>query len=480
MMAKGLELGRQARRPLLKVVRSPRKTLFRMSLVLLFLASVAAILLIVEGSVAGESSGEAKAMSPMAFWGMRTAADLHHGMPEPRLISFSGASRGVTVDLSMGTVGAVARIMPFGDSITQGVVNRNLRDTGGYRTPLWQMSLRGGGLVEFVGPEKSAVPGPQDPDHAGFGRRTLVWAEEEAPNLLARYRPDVILLMFGTNDSNEADAENMLARAGRLFDRIASESPGTLLLVADPPPIRSDAQPHQRVAAMETFRTLLPVIIRERVEQGGRIQHVSMAALGVQHVSAPPADNGLHPTPSGYCAMAAAWATGLAQSGLSTGYLPLLPINMKGVADITGSAFNDRLVGTAGMNRLRGGRGNDVLIPNGGADELWGGPDADLFVFTTADIGTGVAIVHDFNAEEGDRLDLSSISAAYPEPDMIVFRPTDAGTFLAVDPDGMIGEMPPVEIAWFPGASIGPDVVLEQTPVACDPNLETQSASLPH
>jgi Ca2+-binding RTX toxin-like protein len=43
-----------------------------------------------------------------------------------------------------------------------------------------------------------------------------------------------------------------------------------------------------------------------------------------------------------------------------------------GIENLTGSDFNDRLIGDTGDNQLRGGAGNDVLKGKGGADRYWG------------------------------------------------------------------------------------------------------------
>ena len=56
------------------------------------------------------------------------------------------------------------------------------------------------------------------------------------------------------------------------------------------------------------------------------------------------------------------------------------------------------------------GRGGDDILSGGlGADRLEGGSGADLFVFGEVDAGRD--LIADFNAAEGDRIDLSAIDA---------------------------------------------------------------------
>ena len=74
---------------------------------------------------------------------------------------------------------------------------------------------------------------------------------------------------------------------------------------------------------------------------------------------------------------------------------------------------HDRLDGGAGHDVLYGQGGNDVLRGGTGSDQLFGGSGADLFVWRQGDAGRIGAPdqdrVHDFNAQEGDRLDLRDL-----------------------------------------------------------------------
>ncbi len=71
---------------------------------------------------------------------------------------------------------------------------------------------------------------------------------------------------------------------------------------------------------------------------------------------------------------------------------------------VDGGAGNDTLVGDAGNNIFVGGAGHDVLT---------GGDGADTFVWKASDAGTVGApatdVVTDFNADDGDKLDLSQL-----------------------------------------------------------------------
>jgi Ca2+-binding RTX toxin-like protein len=84
---------------------------------------------------------------------------------------------------------------------------------------------------------------------------------------------------------------------------------------------------------------------------------------------------------------------------------------------LSGMAGNDTLDGFAGADQLYGGSGNDVLY--GGvtslaaeSDALTGGAGADTFVFLDATWSTATGTDHilDFDASEGDRIDLHALA----------------------------------------------------------------------
>ncbi|HEY8963600.1 MAG TPA: type I secretion C-terminal target domain-containing protein, partial [Alphaproteobacteria bacterium] len=81
-----------------------------------------------------------------------------------------------------------------------------------------------------------------------------------------------------------------------------------------------------------------------------------------------------------------------------------------GVADtISGGAGNDTIFAWTGNDTLKGGAGNDILAGEGGADILTGGSGQDVFVSHRGDLGTYVDRITDFDANEGDVIDLSSL-----------------------------------------------------------------------
>lgn len=86
-----------------------------------------------------------------------------------------------------------------------------------------------------------------------------------------------------------------------------------------------------------------------------------------------------------------------------------------GAAGGTGNALANTLVGNAAANALSGLGGDDILNGGGGKDALSGGLGADRFVFAPGDFGGATVAtadtIADFNAAEGDRIDLRAVDA---------------------------------------------------------------------
>ena len=112
------------------------------------------------------------------------------------------------------------RILPLGDSITDGVPV-----AGGYRAPLYQLLTNAGFKVDFVGNlSNNSAAGLPDPNHEGHsGYRIdqidagfLGWINAVAD-------PDVILLLIGTNDYGQGqDTAHATNRLDHLISRIAA------------------------------------------------------------------------------------------------------------------------------------------------------------------------------------------------------------------------------------------------------------------
>ena len=205
------------------------------------------------------------------------------------------------------------KIMPFGDSITQG-----FNVAGGYRAPLFGLALAADREITFVGsandfsvPSVDDVPFPRN--HEGHGGFTI-----EGNNGIARfvnpslqdYGPHIITLMIGTNDingnNNVADAPN---RLGRLLDSIFTRNPDILVVLAQIVPTWTDGKNN----TIRTYNAAMPGLVSTRVAQGRHIVLVDMYGAFTSDASYKTAllADELHPNQAGYNRMAEVWFAAL-------------------------------------------------------------------------------------------------------------------------------------------------------------------------
>jgi len=191
--------------------------------------------------------------------------------------------------------GIPLRILPLGDSITWGYGSTS---GNGYREALLTR-LRN--PVTYIGSEHSGNmsnneneghPGAVIAQIGGFAERSLV------------RRPNVILLMAGTNDMvGQRDVEHAPQRLGVLIDRCVAACPDAVLLVAQLTPFLH--VPSQERA--NVFNAAIPGLVRERVDRGKKVVVVNME----EYVEMGWLVDGLHPSDLGYDGMARAWYDGI-------------------------------------------------------------------------------------------------------------------------------------------------------------------------
>jgi Ca2+-binding RTX toxin-like protein len=271
---------------------------------------------------------------------------------------YSKASRGIIANLDKGTglapiYGALnkPKIMPLGDSITKGVSPID-PTPGAYRIQLWKNFSADGLRVDFVGSESNGPNSLGDKDHEGHGG----WKIDQITGLvdgglLNTHKPDIVLLMIGTNDTGKSSLNEMYADLSNLIDKISEQSPNTRILVSSVAP-----RPPSASLANKTneFNALIPNLVEEKVAQGKKVGFVNAGG------SLRPEDlvsDTVHPSAKGYNKIGDAWYDALVERD-----------TLSGIENVTGTAFNDALLGNAGANVLEGGPGNDILRGGGGGD----------------------------------------------------------------------------------------------------------------
>ena len=138
------------------------------------------------------------------------------------------------------------RILPLGDSITQG--GRDGRPEYSYRYPLYFLlkdagydvhyigSLRGGLNPDFVWPDYHGVP--FDPIHEGhYGWKTGA-VRDHLAEWMKTYTapPDVVLIHLGTNDQSSKDYQtDIITPLTQIITRLRAANPHLIVLVAHLP-----------------------------------------------------------------------------------------------------------------------------------------------------------------------------------------------------------------------------------------------------
>ena len=185
------------------------------------------------------------------------------------------------------TDGTVCKIMPFGDSITDGF---NTDTPGGYRVELFRLAHSAGKNITFVG---SGYNGPNTVDGVAFphnheGHSGWTIAPEGSRSgistlvstVMPQYTPHIVLLMIGTNDCiDNYDLTSAPTRLGALIDSIYALLPNVLIIVAQPIPSRGDTTKGDDAALsarIKTYDDAIPAVVKTRADAGKHILVVDM------------------------------------------------------------------------------------------------------------------------------------------------------------------------------------------------------------
>lgn len=195
--------------------------------------------------------------------------------------------------------GVDLRILPVGDSITYGFKSS---DGNGYRNDL--LSKFSGNNVRYIGSQRAGnMANNQNDGYSGFEISQI--ASQIAPAL--SQRPNIVLLMAGTNDINNNDNTGTAPnRLGALLDQIISTCPDAVVVLAKITPI-ADGAAESRA---RTFNSAIDTVAQSRINAGHKVVVVDMQNSR-NGLTAGDLTDGLHPTNAGYAKMANVWWDGL-------------------------------------------------------------------------------------------------------------------------------------------------------------------------
>jgi lysophospholipase L1-like esterase len=203
------------------------------------------------------------------------------------------------VDVASAESNGGVRVMPLGDSITEGT-----QVPGGYRIGLWQRLAADRYTVDFVGSQFNGPGNLGDHDHEGHPGWRIDQIDANIAGWLNSYQPHTVLLHIGTNDVlQNFNLSTAPTRLSTLLDHITDRVPGAEVFVAQIIPLANAGQD----SAARTFNAAIPGIVQNKVAAGKHVHLVDMhGALTTADLT-----DGIHPTAGGYDKMAATWYAAL-------------------------------------------------------------------------------------------------------------------------------------------------------------------------
>ena len=197
------------------------------------------------------------------------------------------------------------KIMALGDSLTDGWIDYSNTSKGGYRIQLDKKLDAAGISADFVGSQHS---GPfSDNQHEGYPGQTIDWLIGKAHSVVPAYKPEIILLMAGANDTKTDSVATMKSDMSKLIDTISHDAPNAIILVAPPPPPRPGNLSGHNVTVANDFNKALPGLVAQKAAAGEHVKFVDTSAMTINDISQIGPDRGTHLTQAGYDKLAGIW-----------------------------------------------------------------------------------------------------------------------------------------------------------------------------
>jgi lysophospholipase L1-like esterase len=184
------------------------------------------------------------------------------------------------------------RIMPLGDSITDG-----LTVAGGYRIKLWELIKDTGVKVNFVGSMANGPSSLGDRNHEGHSGWRIDQLDAKINDWMETSTPQIVMLHIGTNDIAQGYSVSQAPdRLGKLIDKICDKLPSNgKLFVSNLIPLT--------MTSVNGYNKEVERVVKEKASQGKPIVFVEMySKLTTSDLA-----DGVHANRGGYDKMADAW-----------------------------------------------------------------------------------------------------------------------------------------------------------------------------
>ncbi|MCJ1471960.1 hypothetical protein MMC13_000603 [Lambiella insularis] len=191
--------------------------------------------------------------------------------------------------------------MPLGASITYGYKSSH---KNGYRGTLYDLLAKAGNVVNMVGSQHSGTfHDNANEGHPGF---TTGEVANVAKKTVPQYKPDVVLILVGTNDAKSKDEKIVTgapASLGKLIDMVLQDVPDAAVVVSTLPP-NADKRVNKNIQA---YNAAIPEVVSKRASKGKHVLMVDAHKV----VEVKELVDGTHPNDKGYDAIAQVMFDGL-------------------------------------------------------------------------------------------------------------------------------------------------------------------------
>lgn len=196
------------------------------------------------------------------------------------------------------------KILPLGDSITEGLVGGQFAFNGGYRVELFRLALQDGHDITFTGMSPNGPNGPDTVDgvpfpknHEGVSGDVINGIRDRGLRAIGTDMPHIILLHAGTNDLN-VQPDGIPMRLADCVDALIGAAPDALLVVASVIPWGS-----QNNASVDAYNATIEPMVQERADAGAHVIFVDQ--FSAVPISMMP--DSVHPNTEGYALMGQRW-----------------------------------------------------------------------------------------------------------------------------------------------------------------------------